>query len=197
MCNKARRLRTWLAKPRIKRHRLHFQRRHRRVAVSVSDFRYRSWLCSACSTHKMVDSHPHPNNIKTRITKVILVLIRKRWDFSWVARSKRHYRSRHLSCPSSLCSLPAEPTEGWLKPSRFTILKPDYQRQSDFNSEKVGFEPTVQVTPHNTLAGCRLKPLGHFSNRRNLYQDYIYHIITNLFFWKAFKKNFLSCIIIL
>ena len=26
------------------------------------------------------------------------------------------------------------------------------------NSEKVGFEPTVQITPHNTLAGCRLKP---------------------------------------
>ena len=26
------------------------------------------------------------------------------------------------------------------------------------NPEKEGFEPSVQVTPYNTLAGCRLKP---------------------------------------
>lgn len=25
-------------------------------------------------------------------------------------------------------------------------------------AEKVGFEPTMQITPHNTLAGCRLQP---------------------------------------
>ena len=33
-----------------------------------------------------------------------------------------------------------------------------------FNSEKEGFEPSRQITPPNTLAGCRLQPLGHFSN---------------------------------
>ena len=26
------------------------------------------------------------------------------------------------------------------------------------NSETVGFEPTIQVAPYNTLAGCRLQP---------------------------------------
>ena len=31
------------------------------------------------------------------------------------------------------------------------------------NSEKEGFEPSRQITPPNTLAGCRLQPLGHFS----------------------------------
>ena len=30
-------------------------------------------------------------------------------------------------------------------------------------SEKEGFEPSRQITPPNTLAGCRLQPLGHFS----------------------------------
>ena len=35
-----------------------------------------------------------------------------------------------------------------LKSSPYSLLK----------SEKVGFEPTVQIAPHNTLAGCRLKP---------------------------------------
>ena len=31
------------------------------------------------------------------------------------------------------------------------------------NTEKEGFEPSRQITPPNTLAGCRLQPLGHFS----------------------------------
>ena len=26
------------------------------------------------------------------------------------------------------------------------------------NTEKMGFEPMMQITPHNTLAGCRLQP---------------------------------------
>lgn len=38
-------------------------------------------------------------------------------------------------------------------------------------AEKVGFEPTVQVTPYNTLAGCRLKPT------RPLLQDSSYLVI--------------------
>lgn len=30
-------------------------------------------------------------------------------------------------------------------------------------AEKGGFEPPIQVSPYNHLAGDRLKPLGHFS----------------------------------
>ena len=51
-----------------------------------------------------------------------------------------------------------------LKPAHQYTIKPDKAMPIGFNSEKVGFEPTVQVAPHNTLAGCRLKPLGHFSS---------------------------------
>ena len=36
--------------------------------------------------------------------------------------------------------------------------KPFTQRQKAFYSETERFELSVQVTPHNTLAGCRLKP---------------------------------------
>ena len=30
-------------------------------------------------------------------------------------------------------------------------------------AEREGFEPSVRVTPHNSLAGCHLRPLGHLS----------------------------------
>ena len=36
--------------------------------------------------------------------------------------------------------------------------KPFTRRQKAFYSETERFELSVQVTPHNTLAGCRLKP---------------------------------------
>ena len=30
-------------------------------------------------------------------------------------------------------------------------------------AEREGFEPSVRVTPYNSLAGCHLRPLGHLS----------------------------------
>ena len=63
------------------------------------------------------------------------------------------------------------------------------------SAEKVGFEPTVQVTPYNTLAGCRLKPLGHFSFLAVkpvvlLQLGYMLQYIINIFIFKVFKKFF-------
>ena len=48
-------------------------------------------------------------------------------------------------------------------PRGFESLPAITKKENKINSfslmaEKVGFEPTVQITPHNTLAGCRLKP---------------------------------------
>lgn len=36
---------------------------------------------------------------------------------------------------------------------------------SKFMAEKEGFEPSSQVSLKNTLAGCRHKPLAHFSRK--------------------------------
>ena len=38
-------------------------------------------------------------------------------------------------------------------------------------AEKGGFEPPIQVSPYNHLAGDRLKPLGHFSIKINFSLD--------------------------
>ena len=43
------------------------------------------------------------------------------------------------------------------------IKNTDSLKESVLKSEKEGFEPSRQITPPNTLAGCRLQPLGHFS----------------------------------
>jgi hypothetical protein len=37
---------------------------------------------------------------------------------------------------------------------------------SQFQAERVGFEPTVQHYPYNRLASDRLRPLGHLSDIR-------------------------------
>ena len=43
-------------------------------------------------------------------------------------------------------------------------------------AEREGFEPSVGVTPYNSLAGCHLRPLGHLSRiiprREHGYQYY-------------------------
>ena len=106
---------------------------------------------------------------------VLLKGIRKRWDLSCCAR---HRRDSAVCFLWQVCQQAnrlrtwlacAEPTlSGFAaSPVNIKVQMPfgiwTLIRKS-FNSEKVGFEPTVQVTPHNTLAGCRLKPLGHFSN---------------------------------
>ena len=40
-------------------------------------------------------------------------------------------------------------------------------------AEREGFEPSVRVTPHNSLAGCHLRPLGHLSNKYIYTQNFL------------------------
>ena len=67
-----------------------------------------------------------------------------------------------------------------LKPYHYK--KPFTKRQKAFYSETERFELSVQVTPHNTLAGCRLKP-----TRPRFLSDLLYNTI-NIFFFKAILK---------
>ena len=52
------------------------------------------------------------------------------------------------------------------------------------NSETLGFEPRMQVAPHNTLAGCRLQP-----TRPCLLLRYIHNNIKIFFFKELFIKT--------
>ena len=58
--------------------------------------------------------------------------------------------------------------------------KPFTKRQKAFYSETERFELSVQVTPHNTLAGCRLKPT------RPRFLKRLYYNSINIFFFKIF-----------
>ena len=49
--------------------------------------------------------------------------------------------------------------------------KPFTKRQKAFYSETERFELSVQVTPHNTLAGCRLKPTRPRFLSDNIYNN--------------------------
>ena len=40
---------------------------------------------------------------------------------------------------------------------------PTIERGGNYLAEREGFEPSVGVTPYNSLAGCHLRPLGHLS----------------------------------
>ena len=62
-------------------------------------------------------------------------------------------------------------------PKTFLLSPTPSEYGSSFEStEKEGFEPSMQNSPHNTLAGCRLQPLGHFSKNKfsiiKYYQKY-------------------------
>ena len=47
---------------------------------------------------------------------------------------------------------------------RFKLLITPVTRTYTYLAEAIGFEPMDQITPTNTLAGCRFRPLSHTSN---------------------------------
>ena len=109
---------------------------------------------------------------------------------NWIAsgfrprNDKKYFRPKWTIKYTSLRSFALELLKflrNWssnLKPYHYK--KPFTKRQKAFYSETERFELSVQVTPHNTLAGCRLKP-----TRPRFLSDNIYNI-TNILFFKIF-----------
>ena len=60
-----------------------------------------------------------------------------------------------------------EPPTAWFV-ARYSIQL-SYERVDEnaiFMAEREGFEPSIRDKPYTPLAGERLQPLGHLSNRR-------------------------------
>ena len=86
---------------------------------------------------------------------------------SWIFCDKRARISLQLMT-SALCKKSArtQHNASHCQGSHPIQIKPAYARVFGFYSETQGFEPWIQVTPYNTLAGCRLQPARprfHFS----------------------------------
>ena len=145
-------------------------------------FYYRHWAC-VCT---LIQSLKIKNSYKRIFDKRNFLFRQKAFyseteRLSWVVRIKRVYGFCFKELCSS-CKSPSHSAHSSLELYKFLRnwssnlipyrhKKPFTKRQKAFYSETERFELSVQVTPHNTLAGCRLKPTRPRFQKRPLHNN--------------------------